>query len=119
MQVLGCCIIGYMAWVLASGVTVTQFLEGRLVNNNTGTNTKIIFTSNYVTFFQIFTYVVVALGFVLFFSGLLGWVGGASESPCLVRLFLISVILSIVVEIGGIVALNIVKLQVSAIFNAI
>jgi hypothetical protein len=63
-------------------------------------------------FFQIFTYVVIALGFTLFFSGLIGWVGGASESPCLVRLFLFSVIVSIVAEIGGIISLNIVKTQV-------
>jgi hypothetical protein len=39
-------------------------------------------------------------------------VGGASESPCLVRLFLFSVIVSIVAEIGGIISLNIVKTQV-------
>ena len=100
-----------MAWVLASGVTVTQFLEGRLVNNDN----YVLQIANVLLNkrrFQIFTYVVVALGFVLFFSGLLGWVGGASESPCLVRLFLISVILSIAVEIGGIIALNIIKLQV-------
>jgi hypothetical protein len=53
------------------------------------------------------------LGFTLFFSGLIGWVGGASESPCLVRLFLFTVILSIVAEIGGIITLNIIKTQVN------
>jgi len=52
------------------------------------------------------------LGFTLFFSGLIGWVGGASESPCLVRLFLVSVTLSIVAEIGGIISLNVVKTEV-------
>ena len=61
---------------------------------------------------QIFTYVVIGLGFTLFFSGLIGWVGGASESPCLVRLFLFSVVVSMVAEIGGIISLNIVRLQV-------
>ena len=63
---------------------------------------------------QIFTYVVVGLGFTLFFSGLIGWVGGASESPCLVRLFLFSVVLSMIAEIGGIISLNIVRLEVSS-----
>ena len=63
--------------------------------------------------FQIFTYVVVGLGFTLFFSGLIGWVGGASESPCLVRLFLFSVVLSMIAEIGGIISLNIVRMEVS------
>ena len=68
--------------------------------------------------FQIFTYVVIAMGFTLFFSGLIGWVGGASESPCLVRLFLFTVILSIVAEIGGIITLNIIKTQVNNFFMA-
>ena len=54
----------------------------------------------------------IALGFVLFFSGLLGWVGGFSESVCLVRLFYISLVLSILVEIGGLIALAILNIQV-------
>ena len=54
----------------------------------------------------------VGVGFTLFFSGLIGWVGGASESPCLVRLFLLSALLAIVAEIGGIIALNILGLEV-------
>jgi len=86
---IGCMIIGYMAWVLATSVTVSRFLEGELI----------------------FTYVVIGLGFTLFFSGLIGWVGGASESPCLVRLFLFSVVVSMIAEIGGIISLNIVRMQ--------
>jgi hypothetical protein len=34
---------------------------------------------------QVWSYAVFAVGFSLFFTGLMGWVGGASESPCLVR----------------------------------
>ena len=49
---------------------------------------------------------------MLFFSGLLGWVGGTSASPCLVRLFLLTLAVSIVGEIGGIIALNIIRLKV-------
>jgi len=86
---IGCMIIGYMSWVLATSVTVSRFLEGSLI----------------------FTYVVIGLGFTLFFSGLIGWVGGASESPCLVRLFLFSVVVSMIAEIGGIISLNIVRMQ--------
>lgn len=86
---IGCMIIGYMAWVLATSVTVSKFLDGNLI----------------------FTYVVIGLGFTLFFSGLIGWVGGASESPCLVRLFLFSVVISMIAEIGGIISLNIVRLE--------
>jgi len=86
---IGCMIIGYMAWVLSTSVTVSRFLDGTLI----------------------FTYVVIGLGFTLFFSGLIGWVGGASESPCLVRLFLFSVVVSMIAEIGGIISLNIVRLE--------
>ena len=76
-------------------------------------NLLTIFTDFFFSLFQIFTYVVVGLGFTLFFSGLIGWVGGASESPCLVRLFLFSVVLSMIAEIGGIISLNIVRMEVS------
>ena len=69
--------------------------------------------------FQIFTYVVIGLGFTLFFSGLIGWVGGASESPCLVRLFLFSVVVSMIAEIGGIISLNIVRLEVNTYSNVL
>jgi len=83
--VLGCLLLGYMAWVLASSVTVTRFMDGSMF----------------------FTYSVITLGFSLFFSGLVGWVGGASESICLVRLFLLFIVLSMLAEIGGIITLNI------------
>ena len=55
----------------------------------------------------------IALGFALFFSGLIGWVGGASESPFLVGLFLFFVVLSMLTEIGGIIALKIAQLEVN------
>ena len=79
-----------MAWVLATSVTVPQFLDGSLI----------------------FTYVVIGLGFTLFFSGLVGWVGGASESPCLVGTFLFFIVLSMLAEVAGIICLTIMKFQV-------
>jgi len=82
---LGCIVIGYMAWVLATSVTVARFVDGGMF----------------------WTYSVIALGFSLFFSGLVGWVGGASESACLIRLFLLLVVLSMVAELGGIITLNV------------
>ncbi|XP_059088997.1 CD82 antigen-like [Tigriopus californicus] len=87
--ILGCTIIGYMAWVLASSVTVSRFLEGTLI----------------------FTYVVIGFGFTLFFSGLIGWVGGTSESTCLVRLFLMAVVVTILAEVGGIIALSVIRIR--------
>ena len=55
----------------------------------------------------------IALGFSLFFSGLVGWVGGASESPCLVRLFLLMIVLCMLAEVGGIITLSIFNKGVS------
>ena len=31
-QLIGCVIIGYMAWVLATSVTVSKFIDGSLVS---------------------------------------------------------------------------------------
>jgi len=86
---LGCVVIGYMAWVLATAVTVSQFIDGSMF----------------------WSYSVVTVGFSLFFSGLLGWVGGASESPCLVRMFLVLIVLSLLAELGGIITLNILSIS--------
>jgi len=86
---LGCIVIGYMAWVLATSVTVSRFIDGTMF----------------------WSYAVVTVGFSLFFSGLLGWVGGASESPCLVRMFLFLIVVSLLAELGGIIALNILSIS--------
>ena len=86
----------------------------------------------------------VGLGFTCFFTGLIGWVGGVVESTliwrifkmfvcmmisqkktflivligrCLVLLFLISVVLSMFVELGGIVYLKFVQTEVSHNFS--
>ena len=117
-----------MAWVLATSVTVSQFLDGTLVSRTVGKsnrNSFIVFKTTFVFidsridihfiwyFLQIFTYTVITLGFALFFSGLIGWVGGASESPFLVGLFLFFVVVSMLAEIGGIIALKIAQLEVT------
>ena len=33
-QLLGCIVIGYMAWVLATSVTVSKFIDGSMVGTN-------------------------------------------------------------------------------------
>ena len=117
-QLIGCMIIGYMAWVLSTSVTVSRFLDGTLVRSIWPYDTWMMMKYFCICFaFQIFTYVVIGLGFTLFFSGLIGWVGGASESPCLVRLFLFSVVVSMIAEIGGIISLNIVRLEVHTTYS--
>ena len=115
-----------MAWVLATSVTVSQFLDGTLVSRMVGKSNRksfIVFIFVFINsridihfiwyFLQIFTYTVITLGFALFFSGLIGWVGGASESPFLVGLFLFFVVVSMLAEIGGIIALKIAQLEVT------
>ena len=118
-----------MAWVLATSVTVSQFLDGTLVSRTVGISNRtsfivfkiFVFIDSRVDihfiwyFLQIFTYTVITLGFALFFSGLIGWVGGASESPFLVGLFLFFVVVSMLAEIGGIIALKIAQLEVTRI----
>ena len=116
-----------MAWVLATSVTVSQFLDGTLVSRMVGKSNRksfivfkiFVFINSKIDihfiwyFLQIFTYTVITLGFALFFSGLIGWVGGASESPFLVGLFLFFVVVSMLAEIGGIIALKIAQLEVT------
>jgi len=86
---LGCNVIGYMAWVLATSTSVNRFLSGTLI----------------------FTYVVIGLGFFLFLNGLIGWVGSIVQSVWLIRLFLGASVICILTEIGGIITLNIVQIQ--------
>ncbi|XP_037089315.1 tetraspanin-1-like [Pollicipes pollicipes] len=81
--VVGCTVIGYMGWVLSTSVTVARFMSGELV----------------------FTYVMVTLGFLYFFSGLVGWVSSFSENYCLLRLFMVLVLLMIIGEVGGLITL--------------
>ncbi|XP_045114669.1 tetraspanin-18-like isoform X2 [Portunus trituberculatus] len=85
--VVGCCLLGYMAWVLATSITVSRFLSGTLI----------------------FTYSVIGLGIVFFTTGLVGWVAGASESLCGLRLYLCILLLAVATEIGGLLALNILQ----------
>ncbi|XP_066959650.1 tetraspanin-31-like [Macrobrachium rosenbergii] len=91
--IIGCFVLGYMAWVLATSITVSRFLSGTLI----------------------FTYSVLGVGFLLFLSGLIGWVAGASEALCVLRLYLVLLILVIASEIGGIIALNILQMRLDDI----
>jgi len=93
--ILGCCVIGYMSWVLATSTSINRFLSGTLV----------------------FTYTVIALGFFLFLNGLIGWVGSISSSLWLLRMFLGASVICMMAEIGGIITLNIVQIQMEDILE--
>ncbi|GAB6026631.1 hypothetical protein CHUAL_013037 [Chamberlinius hualienensis] len=91
LWLVGCSLIGYMAWVLATSVTVSQFVSGQLI----------------------FTYIVVGTGFLLFVTGLFGWVGATSGSSCVIRMYCAAAIIALAVEIGGILTLNIMRLEMT------
>lgn len=91
--IVGCIVLGYMAWVLATSITVSRFLSGTLI----------------------FTYSVLGVGLLFFVTGLIGWVAGASEVLCLLRMYLASQILAIATEIGGLIALRIIQTPMDVI----
>jgi len=93
--IFGCLLIGYMAWVLATSVTITQFLSGQLF----------------------FTYTVVGLGLFLFFTGLIGWVAATSESPCFVRMYLSLIVCCLIAEFGAVIAINILNMEMSELLQ--
>lgn len=90
---VGCFLLGYMAWVLATSITVSRFLSGTLI----------------------FTYSMLGVGFLFFVTGLVGWVAGASEALCVLRMYLMLLVLSVAAEIGGVISLNLLKLRLDDI----
>ncbi|KAF2352474.1 Tetraspanin/Peripherin [Trinorchestia longiramus] len=78
-------LLGYMGWVLATSVSLTRFLSGTLM----------------------FTYSAVGMGFLFFLTGLIGWIAGASELKCVLKTYFVMLVVAILVEVAGIVALNI------------
>ncbi|XP_022235073.1 CD63 antigen-like [Limulus polyphemus] len=87
LWVLGGVMIGYMLWVLGTSAASREFFSGKLV----------------------FTYVTLSLGAFLFVGGLLGSIGSYRNGACLLNTFLGLTVISVAVEVGGIVTLNIMK----------
>ncbi|XP_067141482.1 tetraspanin-9-like [Centruroides vittatus] len=86
---LGCGVIGFMMWILATSSTVGMFFTGALI----------------------FTYVVLGFGTLIFIGGLIGWIGSYRKGGCLMKFFLLLSVLTIACEIGGIVALYIMNVK--------
>jgi hypothetical protein len=61
------------------------------------------------------TYVLLGLGALLFINGLLGWMGSYKRGGCMLKMFLFLCVLTIAAEIGGIIALSILKAKVTDI----
>ncbi|XP_076340962.1 tetraspanin-9-like isoform X3 [Tachypleus tridentatus] len=87
LWVLGGAIIGYTMWVLGTSAQGREFFSGKLL----------------------FTYVTLCLGAFLFVGGLLGSIGSYRKGGCLLNTFLCLSVVSVATEVGGIVALNILK----------
>ncbi|XP_065571891.1 tetraspanin-15-like isoform X3 [Artemia franciscana] len=92
--IVACIILSYMAWVLATTVG-----------------------SEFVAETKVFSYTVMALGFLLFFTGLIGWIGSTTETLCTLKMFLILTAICMAIEIGGIATLNIMNTQMDDIIE--
>ncbi|XP_076340964.1 tetraspanin-18-like isoform X5 [Tachypleus tridentatus] len=95
LWVLGGAIIGYTMWVLGTSAQGREFFSGKLL----------------------FTYVTLCLGAFLFVGGLLGSIGSYRKGGCLLNTFLCLSVVSVATEVGGIVALNILKTKVADILS--
>jgi len=93
--IAGCIIIGFIAWVLSTSVSIQKFQSGTLI----------------------LTYIVIGIGFSLFFTGLIGWVAGASETACIIRLFIVMVLVTVTSGIGGVLALQIKRIEMEDILR--
>ncbi|XP_021968095.1 tetraspanin-9 isoform X1 [Folsomia candida] len=93
--IAGCIIIGFIAWVLSTSVSIQKFQSGTLI----------------------LTYIVIGIGFSLFFTGLIGWVAGASETACIIRLFIVMVLVTVTSGIGGVLALQITRIETEDILR--
>ncbi|KFM73321.1 Tetraspanin-15, partial [Stegodyphus mimosarum] len=92
---LGGIVLGTMMWVLATTPTVKSFFTGSLV----------------------FTYIVLSMGSLLFINGILGWIGSYKRGTCLMKFYLVLSVLTISAEVGGIVALNVLRMKMADVLS--
>jgi len=92
---VGSFIIGYVAWILSTSVSIQKFQSGTLI----------------------LTYIVIGAGLSLFFTGLIGWVAGASETACIIRLFIVMVVVTVSGFIVGVLALQFARIELEDILR--
>ncbi|KAH8032183.1 hypothetical protein HPB51_023818 [Rhipicephalus microplus] len=85
---MGVVVLGYMLWVLATTEN-RRFIDGVLV----------------------FTYVHLGVGAAWFLTGMCGWIGSYKKGGLGMKLFLFLAVVMVAAEIGGIVALSILKIK--------
>jgi len=99
------CFLAFLTWLLGSVlIAYTMWVLG------TSPNMKKLFTGTLPV-----TYVGLGLGSLLFFNGLLGWMGSYKRGGCMLKMFLFLCVLTIAAEIGGIISLSILRTKVSDI----
>lgn len=100
------CLLAFFTWLLGSLIVAWT-----LWVLSTSQNLNKIFTGNLPV-----TYVTLGLGSLLFLNGFLGWIGSYKRGPTL-KIFLFLSVLTIAAEIGGIIALSILRTRVSDIIT--
>ncbi|XP_064486273.1 CD82 antigen-like isoform X2 [Ornithodoros turicata] len=95
MFLMGVVVLGYMLWVLAT-TEYGRFLEGVLT----------------------FTYVHIGVGAVWFVTGLCGWIGSYKKGGVGMKMFLGLAVIMVAAEVGGIVALSILKIKMIDILKS-
>lgn len=95
MFFMGVVVLGYMLWVLAT-TDNRRFLDGVLT----------------------FTYVHIGVGAVWFVTGLCGWIGSYKKGGLGMKTFLVLAVIMVAAEIGGIVALSILKIKMIDILKS-
>ncbi|XP_042899239.1 tetraspanin-18B [Parasteatoda tepidariorum] len=92
---LGGIVLGTMMWVLATTPALKEFFSGTLI----------------------FTYCVLCIGSLLFLNGILGWIGSYKRGTCLMKFYLVLSVLTISAEVGGIVALNVLRTKMTDVLS--
>ncbi|KAH7977007.1 hypothetical protein HPB52_022817 [Rhipicephalus sanguineus] len=92
---MGVVVLGYMLWVLATTEN-RRFIDGVLV----------------------FTYVHLGVGAAWFLTGMCGWIGSYKKGGLGMKLFLFLAVVMVAAEIGGIVALSILKIKMVDILKS-
>lgn len=96
LWVIGAGLLGITIWMLGTSPSMKRFFSGTLY----------------------FSYVLLSLGGLLFITGLVGWIGSYKRGGCLIKMFLLLSVLDVASEIGGIVALNILRMKMSDILES-
>ncbi|XP_077546548.1 uncharacterized protein LOC144159126 [Haemaphysalis longicornis] len=92
---MGVVVLGYMLWVLVTTEN-RRFLDGVLI----------------------FTYVHLGVGAAWFLTGMCGWIGSYKKGGLGMKMFLFLAVAMVAAEIGGIVALSILKIKMVDILKS-